>query len=491
MPPETTDPQATRRAARDDASPAARARRHTEVDGLSRPAEAGNGTVAEMAEWLRSRRVTEVECLVADMSGVARGKILPTEKFLTSAAESGLRLPDSVFAQTVTGDFVDSEVIDYTEPDLILHPDPDTLRLVPWYDEPTAQVICDARHRAGEPCVMAPREVLRRVLALYAERGWKPVVAPELEFYLCKRNLDPDYPLEAPVGKSGRAETGRQSYGIDAVNEFDPVFEDMYDWCEAQGLDVDTLIHEGGAAQVEINFDHGDALSLADQVFIFKRTVRQAALKHGIYATFMAKPHQNEPGSAMHIHQSVVSVDSGENLFSDADGRDTPLFLSHIAGLQKYLHEAMALIGPNVNSYRRLVKDFAAPINTHWGLENRTVGLRVPASRPHARRIENRIPGADANSYLAIATSLICGWLGMEEKLEPTAPLQKSAYVMKSQRLPRHLLDALYNLRRSSALREALGDDFVTMFLEVKAAEHDAYQQVISAWEREHLLLNV
>jgi glutamine synthetase len=447
--------------------------------------------LAETAEWLRAHRVSEVECLVADMSGVARGKILPTEKFLSSAADGGLRLPDSIFAQTVTGDVVDSEIIDWTEPDLILTPDADTLRLVPWYDEPTAQIVCDAHTRDGDPCATAPRQMLKRVLALYAERGWKPVVAPELEFYLCQRNIDPDYPLEPPVGKSGRPETGRQSYGIEAVNEFDPIFEDMYDWCEAQKLDVDTLIHEGGAAQVEINFDHGDPLALADQVFLFKRTVRNAALKHGAYATFMAKPHQYEPGSAMHIHQSVVAVDDGRNLFADERGDDTPLFLSHIAGLQKHLHEAMALIGPNVNSYRRLVKDWAAPINTHWGQENRTVGLRVPASRGHSRRIENRIPGADANPYLAIAASLVCGWLGMTEGLEPTAPLQKSAYSMKSQRLPRHLLDAVNALRRSGALRGALGEDFVTLFCDVKTAEHTAYQQVISAWEREHLLLNV
>ncbi|MGF1658709.1 MAG: glutamine synthetase family protein [Rubrimonas sp.] len=448
-------------------------------------------TADGLAGWLRARRVTEVECFVADMSGVARGKILPTEKFLSSSADGGLRLPESIFLQTVTGDFVDSEIMDDTEPDLILRPDPTTLQLVPWYDEPTAQVICDAFHRDGSESAIAPRSVLRKVLRLYADRGWKPVVAPELEFYLCKKNIDPDYPLEPPIGKSGRPETGRQSYGIDAVNEFDPIFEDMYDWCEAQGLDVDTLIHEGGAAQVEINFDHGDPMALADQTFSFKRTVRQAALKHGVYATFMAKPHQFEPGSAMHIHQSVVSLETGETLFATPEGEDTALFRAHIAGLQKYLHDAMPLLGPNVNSYRRLVKDFAAPINTHWGHENRTVGLRVPASRPHARRIENRIPGADANPYLALAASLVCGWLGMVDELEPTPPLQKNAYTVKSQRLPRHLLDALYAMRGSKALREALGDDFVTIFLEVKQAEHAAYQQVISAWEREHLLLNV
>ena len=131
-------------------------------------------------------------------------------------------------------------------------------------------------------------------------------MAPELEFYLVKRNPDSDYPLEAAVGRSGRKEPGGQAYGIDAANDFDPIVEDIYDYCEAQELDVDTLSHESGPAQLEINFNHGDPLELADQVFLFKRTVRQAALKHDMYATFMAKPHANEPGSSMHIHQSVL-----------------------------------------------------------------------------------------------------------------------------------------------------------------------------------------
>ncbi|MEI8597780.1 hypothetical protein P4S64_09520 [Vibrio sp. M60_M31a] len=159
-------------------------------------------------------------------------------------------------------------------------------------------------------------------------------MAPELEFFLVKKNLDWDYPLEPPIGRNGRPETARQSFSIDAVNEFDPIFEDMYDFCEAQGLDVDTLVHESGAAQMELNFDHGEPLDLADQVFLFKRTVREAALRHDVYATFMAKPMEHEPGSAMHIHQSLVDV-NGKNLFANEDGSNSELFLNYIAGMQK------------------------------------------------------------------------------------------------------------------------------------------------------------
>jgi len=445
----------------------------------------------DLIKWLKDRRITEVEVMVTDMAGIARGKIVPTPKFISGLKERTLRMPESIFGQTVTGDFIDSPVLPDTEPDFVLDPDPSTVRIVPWYDEPTAQIICNANYRDGSPVQTAPRNVLRRVLALYEAKGMQPVVAPEVEFFLAAKNIDPDYPLEPPIGTNGRRENARQSYGIDAVNEFDPIFEDMYDFCEAQDLDIDTLIHESGAAQVEINFDHGDPLLIADQAFLFKRTMRQAAMKHGVYATFMAKPYEGEPGSAMHIHQSLVDVDTGENLFSTKQGRDTKLFLSYIAGLQKYLGDAMALIAPNVNSYRRIVRDLAAPINTHWGHENRTVGLRIPESNRAARRIENRVPGADANPYLAFAASLACGYIGMENELLPTKEMKGNAYESKRHALPRHLLDALENLRTASELKEILGADFISVFLAVKHTEHEAYQQVISAWEREHLLLNV
>ena len=443
-----------------------------------------------LESWLRERNIQEVECLVPDLSGVARGKILPCSKFIKAQTDNSLRLPDSIFAQTVTGEFVNSEVLETNEPDVILRPDPRTLTMVPWYTEPTAQVINDCFHSDGSPATIAPRFVLQQVTNLFLAKGWQPIVAPELEFYLCAKNIDPDYPLQPPTGRSGRFETGSQSYGIDAINEFNNIFDEVYRYCHEQELDIDTLIHEAGRAQCEINFQHSDPVSLADQAFLFKRTVRQVAMRHDIYATFMAKPYQNEPGSAMHIHQSVVSTDDGRNLFVNEDGSDSKLFFSFIAGLQKYLPAAMPLIAPNVNSYRRLTRFMSAPINLHWGRENRTAGLRIPESSPSSRRIENRVPGADVNPYLGIAATLACGYLGMIMELEPSDPIVGSAYRLKFA-LPRFLPDAMNKLRLSDDLREVLGDDFVTLLLEVKQAEHDAYQQVISAWEREHLLLNV
>ena len=445
----------------------------------------------KLAEFIRRQGVTEVECLVPDMNGIARGKILPDDKFLKGLSQQGMRLPESIFVQTVTGDYPDNE--DVTDPatiDVYLVPDANAIRLVPWYDEPTAQVICDAVHADGAAVEIAPRHVLRRVLDLYDDRGWRPIVAPELEFFLVRMNDDPDYPLAPPIGRSGRPETGRQAYGIDAVNEFDPIFEDVYDYCDAMDLDIDTLSHEAGAAQIEINFNHGDALDLADQVLIFKRTVREAALRHKVYATFMAKPMQYEPGSAMHLHQSVVDKRTGRNLFAEPDGNDTPLFHAFIAGLQTFVPAAMPLFAPNVNSYRRLDPNSDAPINVHWGRDNRTTGFRVPRADPEDRRVENRVAGADANPYLMIAGSLACGYLGMTQGLNPSAPVTGSAKKLAFT-LPRHLYDSLGQFTSSKPMRTLLGEKFVDAVWYVKMAEYDAYHHVISSWERENLLLNV
>lgn len=366
-------------------------------------------TNEDLEKWITERGIEEVECLIPDMSGVARGKIIPAKKFISGLGNQSLRMPEEIFILTVTGRYVqEANVTSQAAVDIYLRPDPSSIRMVPWYSESTAQVICDCYYLNNEPVDVSPRFVLQRVLKLYEEKGWKPIIAPEPEFYLVEKNTYPDYPLEPPVGRSGRKESGGQAYGIDSANEFDPIVEDIYDYCEPHGIDIGTLSHESGPAKLEINFNHGDPLDLADQVFLFKRAVRQAAIKHDVYATFMAKPHEDEPGSSMHIHQSVVETKTGKNLFATKAGKQSRLLLNHIAGLQRYLGGCMPSFGPSVNSYRRLVPYADAPTNTHWGIDNRTVSLRVPASEPGAMRVENRIPGADANPYLAFAASLAC-----------------------------------------------------------------------------------
>ena len=451
-----------------------------------------NFSDADMDQWLNENRVTEIECLVPDLTGVARGKILPRAKF---TQERGMRIPEAVLGMTVTGNYPTEDAaydraISNTDRDMILRADPGSITEVPWAVDPTAQVIHDCYFADGTLVDFAPRSVLRRVLKLYAERGWQQVVGPELEFYLTEKNIDPDLPLKAPIGRSGRAETTRQVYSIDGVNEFDPLFEDIYDYCALMNLDVDTLIHETGAGQMGLNFQHGDALALADNVFYFKRTLREAAMKHGMYATFMAKPMGGEPGSAMHVHQSVVDAKSGKNIFSADDGSASALFKYYIGGLQRYMPSAMAVVAPYVNSYRRIVRHTAAPINVQWGVDNRTVGFRVPESGVQDRRVENRIIGADANPYLALAVTLACGYLGMTDQVEPTPMTTDSAYDLKVE-LPQGLPEALQKLRAEDKLRHVLGERFVDVYAAIKDLEHQEFMTVISPWEREHLLLHV
>ena len=446
--------------------------------------------LAQARKWAMARGVTEIECLVPDLAGVARGKIMPAAKFFD---DTGMALPSSIFMQTISGEYPEEHGdfrYDPSDGDLELRPDFSTLCLVPWAQDPTAQVIHDALYHDGRPVEIAPRQVLKRVIALYHEEGWKPVVAPEIEFYLVKRNIDPDYPLEPPIGRSGRAEAGRRSYSISAVNEFDAIFEDIYAFAEAQELEVDTLIHEEGAAQMEINLRHGDPLRLADQVFLLKRTIREAAQTHEIYATFMAKPIAHEPGSAMHIHQSILSIQSGENIFTDADGRPTPEFFQFLAGQQRYVPAVTCMLAPYVNSYRRLVKGLSAPVNVQWGYDNRTTGLRIPPSSPANRRVENRVPSSDANPYLAVAASLACGYLGLTRHLSPSEPVSGSA-VSEEFDLPVGLLEAVRLFEDTEELAEVFGRSFITTFAAVKRAEFATFMRVISPWEREFLLLNV
>lgn len=445
-----------------------------------------------LEQWLKQRNITEIECIVSDLTGIARGKIMPTQKFCD---EGGIRLPESVMLQAVTGDYVEDELYDQladpADIDLILKPDPKAVFMVPWAQEPTAQVIHEACDRMGNLNAISPRNILKKVLALYEEKGWQPIVAPEMEFYLTNRCDDPDLPLTPPIGRSGRPEIGRKSYSIDAANEYDPIIEEIYDWCEEQELDIDTLIHEEGTAQMEFNFRHGDALSLADQVFVFKRTVREAALKHKVAATFMAKPISKEPGSAMHIHTSVIDRATGKNLFSDSDGTMSDVFYGFIAGLQKYIPAAMPMFAPNVNSYRRFLPNTTAPTNMDWGVENRTVALRVPESDPANRRIENRIPGADTNPYLAMAANLLCGLVGVEEGLRPTPPVSGAANYHLPDTLPTSLENAIEEMEACSMLEERLGWAFVQAYAGTRRAEHEAFKEVISSWEREYLMYSV
>lgn len=440
--------------------------------------------------YCAGREVDEVECIIPDLAGMSRGKSMPVRKF---HPQYETYLPVSIFYQTIAGSDVEMDIDNqWAEGDLVLKPDMSTAIAVPWAREPTLQVIHDLFSRDGAPVNIAPRQVLKNVVSLYSQQGWKPVVAPELEFYLIKPNLEPNEPIEPPVGRTGRQGTANQSYSMSAVDDYGPVIDTIYDFAEDAGLTIDTVIQEDGAGQVEINLTHGDPVLLADQVFYFKRIIREAALNHGMFATFMAKPMRDQPGSAMHVHQSIVDIETGKNIFSDAKGDASDHFMHFIGGCQEYLPQALPLMAPYVNSYRRFASDSnsSAPTNFAWGKDNRATGLRVPNSGAQDRRLENRVVGVDCNPYLAIAVGLACGYLGMMKKVAPGEPeigeLEGDEYG-----IPTTIDEALTLFEAADDVHQILGQDFCMIYSEVKREEMRLFHREISPWEREHLLLNV
>lgn len=440
--------------------------------------------------YRNGRKVDEVECIIPDLAGMSRGKAMPLSKFSPGHT---LFLPISIFYQTITGEDVEMDIENqWAEGDMVLKPDMSTAMAVPWAKEATLQIIHDLVDQKGEPVKYAPRNVLKRVIELYNAQGWAPIIAPELEFYLIKPNVDPNEPIQPPVGRTGRSGSGRQSYSMSAVDEYGPVIDTIYDYAEDAGLRIDTVIQEDGAGQVEINLSHADPLLLADQVFYFKRIIREAALNNGMFATFMAKPMRDEPGSAMHIHQSILDIKTGKNIFSDENGEASEHFFHFIGGSQKYLKQVMPLMAPNVNSYKRFESDTnsSAPTNMAWGYDNRATGLRVPNSKSQDRRLENRIVGVDSNPYLSIAASLICGYLGLINNIKPQAPAA-GEIEDDTDALPKTLDEALAIFAEADDVHKVLGEDFCHVFEAVKREEMRQYHREISPWEREHLLLNV
>ena len=614
--------------------------------------------ISKIEKWLRDNKIVDVELMVSDFAGISRGKLTPRAKFIEGLKSGGHRLPESLFALTINCGFIVNDYITDLEEDLNLVPDLETIRVVPWRKTPTACVICDAYKENGEAAPTSPRQVLQKVLSLYDAKGWQPIVAPEFEFFLHARQenaesepippqgrsgkialdkavlsldalddfsdlFDDVYkycdvmaiqmdtltheagpaqfeinvyhgdplkvadqsfyfkrlmkqaairhgmfasfmaqpypgqfgsamhihqsvvgktdginifaddngedtdlflghiaglqkyipalmPLLAPYansylrigsgmsspanlhwGRSGKIALDKAVLSLDALDDFSDLFDDVYKYCDVMAIQMDTLTHEAGPAQFEINVYHGDPLKVADQSFYFKRLMKQAAIRHGMFASFMAQPYPGQFGSAMHIHQSVVGKTDGINIFADDNGEDTDLFLGHIAGLQKYIPALMPLLAPYANSYLRIGSGMSSPANLHWGRENRSVGLRVPAGGRSSRRVENRVAGADVNPYLAIAASLLAGYLGMVENLVPSEALTDSAYDIESLRLPDHFLASLTKFQDSDVLREILDDEFMATFVDVKKKEYMANLSVLSSWEIRYLLMNV
>ncbi|MBP5104980.1 glutamine synthetase family protein [Pseudomonas protegens] len=395
-----------------------------------------------------------------------------------------LQMARGVLLQCIMGGYPPARFYGSDDGDLALNADPRQIYRLPWSETPRALAICDADELSGESSRLSTRGQLKQVIARYAALGLAPVVATELEFFVFAANDDPAQPFRPPVGLDGRREEGYSAFSVSSNNGLRPFFKEVYEGMAALGLPRDTFMHEMGVSQFEINLLHGDPLLLADQTFLFKHLLKEVALKHGLIVVCMAKPLAHTPGSSMHIHQSLVEMGNGRNVFSDDAGQPTAMFRHFIGGLQAGLADFTALFAPNVNSYQRLCHPYASPNNACWSHDNRAAGLRIPASSPVARRVENRLPGADANPYLAIAASLAAGLHGIENELEPTAAIQGEFEVPDNLSLPCTLHAALERLKRSQLARELFGNEFIEGYIASKTMELTSFFDEITPWER-------
>lgn len=425
--------------------------------------------------------IDEIECITPDLNGVPRGKVMTAEGFLEGRR---LQMARGVLLQCIMGGYPPARFYGSDDGDLALVADDRHIHRLPWSDEPRALAICDAVELTGASSGLSTRGLLKAVIARYAALGLAPVVATELEFFVFAPNSDSNQAFLPPLGKDGRREEGQSAFSVSSNNGLRPFFNEVYRCMEALGLPRDTFMHEMGVSQFEINLLHGDPLLLADQTLLFKHLLKEVALKHGLIVVCMAKPLAHTPGSSMHIHQSLVQISDGHNVFSDADGAPTATFRHFIGGLQACMADFTALFAPNVNSYQRLCHPYASPNNACWSEDNRAAGLRIPASSPVARRVENRLPGADTNPYLAIAASLAAGLHGIEQQLEPTAAIQGEFEVPDHLSLPCTLHAALERLKRSELAREMFGNEFIDGYIATKSMELTSFFDEITPWER-------
>ncbi len=432
--------------------------------------------------------IDEVECVTPDLNGVPRGKVMTAEGFLEGRR---LQLARGVLLQCIMGGYPPARFYGSDDGDLALISDPQQLHRLPWSTSPRALAICDAQDLDGQPCMLSTRNQLKAVIARYAAQDLVPVVATELEFFVFAPNPEPLYAFEPPTGLDGRCEQGHSAFSVSSNNGLRPFFAEVYACMAALGLPRDTVMHEMGVSQFEINLLHGDPLLLADQTFLFKHLLKEVALKHGLIVVCMAKPLAHTAGSSMHIHQSVVAAETAMNVFSDAQGEPTDTFRHFIAGQQACMADFTALFAPNVNSYQRLCHPYASPNNACWSYDNRAAGLRIPSSAAAARRVENRLPGADANPYLAIAASLAAGLHGIEQRLEPTPPLQGELEVPEELSLPCTLHAALERLKSSQLAKELFGHEFIEGYIASKALELTSFLDEITPWERRVLAAQV
>ncbi|MGC9368053.1 MAG: glutamine synthetase family protein [Paracoccaceae bacterium] len=363
-----------------------------------------------------------LELMLCDLNAILRGKWLPAdsiEKFETGE----VRLPMSTYAPNILGYEVEATGLGIAvgDPDGRLVPVPGTMKPVPWAENHVAQVLVEMTDLDGQISAVSPRQVLKNVLAGFTAQGLRPVVSTELEFYLLEPREAPD---AAPVPPWGSPDA--QNYDLEVLARQENVLNEILAAAEAQDLPTDTLIAEYGAGQFEVNFHHtDDVLAAAETGILFRRLVRGVAAKHGLEATFMAKPYAEMPGNGLHVHASVLDSE-GNNIFSTEDGVGETLG-NAVAGVLITMRDLQAIFAPHMNSYRRFQPNSFAPCAPDWGLDNRAAAIRLPETRGPGARLEHRISGADANPYLVLAAVLGGMIYGLTEAPPPPLPLDDPA----------------------------------------------------------------
>lgn len=416
--------------------------------------------------------VDAVDIIFTNMSGVPRGKRLRQHEVL-GVYENGRFLPGSVLVIDITGRDTEETGLVWEDGDADRYclPVPGTLVRAPWLGENAAQFTTSFYELDHTPSDLDPRHVLGRVVDRLAADGLTPVVAVELEFFLLE--MESGRPVIARGQESGTRPSGNEVYSLTELQDFKTFFDDLYTCCDAQNIPLESGISEYAPGQFELTLRHKpDALRATDDAVMYKRLVKGVAARHGMIASFMAKPFVEQAGSGMHLHVSMVDTD-GKNAFASEDPEGSPLLRHAIGGMKEFLGESMAIFAPNANSFRRFKANSYAPVAPTWGVNNRTVSLRVPAGPPPSRHVEHRICGADANPYLAVAAVLAGMHYGMTNKVDPGPAIVGNGYQQAPDdyRLPNHWGAAIEAFKTSPRMREYLGDRFVTHYCTVKEVE--------------------
>lgn len=439
------------------------------------------GTPAEAQAFLDANPdIESVQLVITDASGVGRGKNLAREE-LPALYGPGRNVAGSILGLDVTGEDVEGTglVWEVGDADQCCRPVAGSLRRAPWLSRPAAQVLGTMFELDGRPAAADPRHVLADVVGRCVAAGFTPVVAVELEFYLLERVDGQLVPSGGML--SGERRSRIDAYGLGRLDDMSPLFDDLYAAAREQALPVRTLMSEYAPGQFEITLEHRpDALRAVDEAIMFKRAVRGVAARHGRIACFMAKPFAGRAGSGMHLHASLAQA-GGANAFASDDPAGSPLLRHAIGGLRHTLADGMAILAPNANSYRRFRAMSYAPVAPTWGINNRSVSLRVPSGPPPSRHVEHRVAGADANPYL-VAAFVLAGMLhGIERQLDPGPPVEGNGYSQAVPgALPTQWHEAIERASRSDFLREAFGARFLDVFVAIKRQECEKFGALVT-----------